>query len=70
MDFASLKRNGMDMEALISTQKMFGYFRMLNGPTCVNLVKDLWVRSCYLRRKTGCGKESKSERKIKERNGS
>jgi len=28
------------MEALISAQKMFGYFRMLNGPTYVNLVKD------------------------------
>jgi len=40
VDFVSLKRNGMDMEALISAQQMFRYFRMLNGPTYVNLVKD------------------------------
>jgi len=40
VDFASLKRNGMDLEALISSQNLFGYFRMLNGPTYVNLVKD------------------------------
>jgi len=40
VDFASLKRNGMDLEALISAQRLFGYFRMLNGPTYVNLVKD------------------------------
>jgi len=45
VDFASLKRSGMDMEALISAQKMFGYFRMLNGPTYVNLVKDFLVRA-------------------------
>jgi len=35
----------MDMEVLISAQKMFDYFRMLNGPTYVNLVKDFWVRA-------------------------
>ena len=39
VDFASLKRNGVDMEALISAQKMFEYFQMLNGPTYVNLVR-------------------------------
>jgi len=45
VDFASLKRNGMNLEALISAQKLFDYFRMLNGPTYVNLVKDFWVRA-------------------------
>jgi len=45
VDFTSLKRNRKDMEALISAQQMFGYFRMLNGPTYVNLVKDFWVRA-------------------------
>jgi len=40
VDFASLKRNGVDMEALIFAQKMFDYFHMLNGPTYVNLVKE------------------------------
>jgi len=45
VDFASLKRNGMDMEALILAQNMFDYFHMLNGPTYVNLVKDFWVRA-------------------------
>jgi len=45
VDFASLKRNGVDMEALISSQKMSDYFHMLNGPTYVNLVKEFWIRA-------------------------
>jgi len=45
VDFASLKRNDVDMEALISAQKMFDYFHMLNGPTYVNLVKEFWIRT-------------------------
>jgi len=45
VDFASLKRNGVNLEALILAQNLFGYFRMLNGPTYVNLVKDFWVRA-------------------------
>ena len=45
VDFESLKRNGMDMDALIGVQQMFPYFDMLNGPTCVYLVKDFWVRA-------------------------
>ena len=40
--FASLNRNGMDMDALIAAQEMFSYFEMLNGPTYVTLVKDFW----------------------------
>jgi len=44
MDFASLKRNGMDLESLITVQEMFPYFGMLNGPTYVTQVKDFWVR--------------------------
>jgi len=45
VDFASLKRNGMDLDSLIAVQEMFSYFDMLNGPTYVTLVKDLWVRA-------------------------
>jgi len=45
VDFASLKRNGVDMDALISAQKMSGYFQMINGPTYVNLVKEFWIRA-------------------------
>jgi len=44
VDFASLKRNRMDLESLIAVQEMFPYFEMLNGPTYVTLVKDFWVR--------------------------
>jgi len=40
VDFASLKRNRMNLESLMEAQQMFSYFRMLNGPTYVNLVKD------------------------------
>jgi len=40
VDFASLNRNGMEMDALIAAQQMFPYFEMLNGPTFVTLVKD------------------------------
>jgi len=45
VDFASLNRNGMDMDALIVVREMFPYFEMLNGPTYVTLVKDFWVRA-------------------------
>jgi len=45
VDFASLKRNWMDLESLIAVQEMFPYFEMLNGPTYVTLVKDFWVRA-------------------------
>jgi len=45
VDFASLKRNMMDLESLITVQEMFPYFGMLNGPTYVTLVKDFWVRA-------------------------
>ena len=45
VNFASLKRNGMDLEALITVQEMFPCFEMLNGPTYVTLVKDFWIRA-------------------------
>ena len=45
VDFASLKRNGMNLDALMAAQQMFPYFDMLNGPTFVKLVKDFWVRA-------------------------
>jgi len=40
VDFESLKRNGMNLDALMAAQQMFLYFDMLNGPTFVKLVKD------------------------------
>ena len=45
VDFASLNRNGMNMDALIAAQEMFPCFHMLNGPRYVKLVKDFWVRA-------------------------
>jgi len=45
VDFASLKRNGMELESLIAVQELFPYFDMLNGPTYVTLVKDFWIRA-------------------------
>jgi hypothetical protein len=45
VDFASLKKYKVDMKALVNVQKLFGYFRMLNGPTYENLVKDFWLRA-------------------------
>jgi len=45
VDFASLRRNEMNLEFLITVQKMFPYFDMLNGPTYVTLVKDFWARA-------------------------
>ena len=45
VDFASLQRNGMNLESLITVQEMFRYFDMLNGPTFVTLVKDFWARA-------------------------
>ena len=45
VEFASLDRNGMNMDALMAAQQMFPYFDMLNGPTYVKHVKDFWVRA-------------------------
>jgi len=40
VDFASLKRNGMNLDTLMGAQQLYAYFSMLNGPTYVKLVKD------------------------------
>jgi len=45
VDFGSLKRNKVDLDAYFNAQKMFEYFDMLNGPTYVNLVKEFWIRA-------------------------
>jgi hypothetical protein len=45
VDFISLKKYKVDMEALVEAQKLSNYFKMLNGPTYENLVKDFWVRA-------------------------
>ena len=45
MDFTSLKKYEVDMEGYVETQKLSGYFNMLNGPTYVNLVKDFWLKA-------------------------
>jgi len=45
VDFASLKKNGMNLEAEINVQQMFEYFNMLNGPTYSKLVKDFWIKA-------------------------
>jgi len=45
VDFASLERNGMNMNALMTAQQMFPYFEMLNGPTYEKLVKEFWIRA-------------------------
>jgi len=45
VDFESLKRKGMNLDALMAAQQMFPYFNMLNGTPYVKLVKDFWVRA-------------------------
>ena len=45
VDFSSLNRNGMNLDALIASQEMFEYFSMLNGPRYSKLVKDFWSRA-------------------------
>jgi len=45
VDFASLMRNRMNLDALMAAQQMFPYFDILNGPTYVKLVKDFWIRA-------------------------
>jgi hypothetical protein len=45
VDFTSLERYKVNMEAYVKPQKLYGYFRMLNGPTYEYLVKDFWLRA-------------------------
>jgi len=39
VDFASLNRNGMNLDALMAAQELFPYFHMLNEPTMWNWLK-------------------------------
>ena len=45
VDFASLTRHGVDIVPHMMTQDLSGNFRMLNGPSYKELVKDLYVRA-------------------------
>ena len=45
VDFKALKRQGVDISNHILTQGFGDYFRILNGPTYENFVKDFWVRA-------------------------
>ncbi|RHN51428.1 hypothetical protein MtrunA17_Chr6g0468441 [Medicago truncatula] len=45
VDFDSLKRNGVDIQGFFKTQNMLEFFKMLNLPSYMNLVKDFWVRA-------------------------
>jgi hypothetical protein len=39
VDFVSLKKYDVDIKVLVDAQKLSEYFKMLNGPTYVNLIK-------------------------------
>lgn len=45
VEFVGLKRQGVDISSYILLQDFGGYFRILNGPTYENLVKDFWIRA-------------------------
>jgi hypothetical protein len=61
VDFASLKKYEVEMEGLIETQKLSEYFKMLNGPTYVNLVKDFWLRAEVYNEKPAKVKEREND---------
>jgi len=44
MDFQALKRHGVDIIEYMMTQALDGYFKMLNGPSYEELIKDFWLR--------------------------
>ena len=45
VDFASIKRNGVDIILYMVNQELDGFFKMLNGPSYRELIKDFWVRA-------------------------
>ncbi|AES70076.1 hypothetical protein MtrunA17_Chr3g0096291 [Medicago truncatula] len=45
VDFDSLERNEVDIKGYFVTQQMMEYFKMLNRPSYMNLVKDFWVKA-------------------------
>src|SRR4030066_2475748 len=44
-DFGSLERNGVVITNLFSHQQWGPFFRMLNGPTYSELVRNFWVKA-------------------------
>jgi len=45
VDFLSLAHHVCDLRTYINSQDLDGHFKMLNGPSCENLVKYFWVRA-------------------------
>ncbi|RHN43948.1 hypothetical protein MtrunA17_Chr8g0393361 [Medicago truncatula] len=59
VDFDSLERNGIDIKGYFAAQQMIDYFKMLNRPSYMNLVKDLWARAEVFHRKDVDEEEAK-----------
>ena len=45
MDFISLAHHGCELRDVYQAQDLEDYFRMLNGPTYISLVRHFWVRA-------------------------
>ncbi|RHN60096.1 hypothetical protein MtrunA17_Chr4g0021651 [Medicago truncatula] len=59
VDFGSLERNGVDIKGYFSAQHMDDYFKMLNRPSYLNMVKDFWVRAEVYDRRDAEDEEAK-----------
>src|SRR4030066_399812 len=51
VDFGSLERNGVEITRFFSHQQWGPFFRMLNGPTYTELVRNFWVKACIVTEK-------------------
>jgi len=51
VDFISLAHHGCELRDIYQAQDLQDYFRMLNGPTYLSLVRHFWVRAQVYDRK-------------------
>ena len=51
VDFGSLERNGVEITRFFSHQQWGPFFRMLNGPTYTELVRNFWIKACIFTEK-------------------
>lgn len=56
IDFDSFTQNGYDLWRFVIVQEWSSFFDILNGPTYIHLVKDLWVRAEVFDELAACDK--------------
>src|SRR4030042_5177443 len=69
VDFGSLARNGVELTRFFSHQQWGPFFKMLNGPTYTELVRNFWIKACIVTEKEAREEEASLVRSKQELKG-